>query len=195
MNSPSFRPLRVLPVALLVSVVAVSVHAATKERDQKDKDTVEAEDRSQPGLLIGIMGDRELKDFEETRQRPLFTPVRHPPLPPPPPPPPPPPKEPKPKVVKVKPPTPPTLRLIGVVMTEESKLALLLDKDRKVQRLALGDKFEGWSVAKLGADSVELRQKGERSVYRMFDNAEQTSGQARKDRGRKKKRGRRNKRR
>lgn len=126
-----------------------------------------------PGLLSGALGDRSLEDFVETRERPLFTPARHPPIPPPPPPPPPPkePKVKKPKPVKVEPPKPPSLRLVGVILTGDARLALLLDKERQVQRVAVGDEIEGWTVAKLGPSVVELKLQGERSVYRMFESA------------------------
>lgn len=120
------------------------------------------------GGLSGLLGDRTLDDFKGTRKRPLFTPARHPPRPPPPPPPPPEPKVRKPKPVKVEPPKPPSLRLVGVVMMDDSKLALLLDTDRNVRRVGVGDEVEGWSVVKLEPSLVELRLDGERSVYRMF---------------------------
>jgi len=147
-----------------------------------------------PGLFSGTMDGRTLKDFEETRERPLFTPARHPPLPPPPPPPPPPPKEPKvrePKPVKVEPPKPPSLRLVGVLMTGKSELALLLDKERNVQRVGVGDEIDGWAVVKLEPSVVELRFQNARSVYRMFDSAGRQSAGDADERGRNNKRRRR----
>ncbi|MCT8974711.1 hypothetical protein [Microbaculum marinisediminis] len=112
--------------------------------------------------LIGGIG---LKDLQQTRQAPLFTPSRQKPKPPPPPkkvekpakPPAPP-----------EPPKPPSLRLVGVVLTEEAKIALMMAQDRSVKRLALGDEIDGWAVVKLDPETVELKLKGQRSVYRMF---------------------------
>ncbi len=123
----------------------------------------ELEELEQRAALIGGI---LLNDLEQTRQLPLFTPVRHPPKPPPPPPP-------KKKVVKAPPPPPappkpPSLRLVGVVLTDDSTLALMLGGDKSVKRVALGDKIDGWSVVKLEPDMVELKLKTERSVYRMF---------------------------
>ena len=125
-----------------------------------DTDVVDALD-SRAELIGGLA----LKDLQQTRQAPLFTPSRQQPKPPPPP------KKVE-KAVKPPappaPPKPPSLRLVGVVLTDESKIALMMAQDRSVKRLLLGDEIEGWSVVKLDPEMVELKLKGQRSVYRMF---------------------------
>ena len=129
------------------------------------------------GILLGALNDKQLDDLTATRERPLFTPARHPPKPPPPPVK----KEPvvkKPKVEKPPPPPkPPSLRLIGVVMSSDDKMAMVVDKSRKVKRIGLGDEFEGWTVAKVEPEMLELTLKDERSVYRMFQ-ADASAGQS-----------------
>lgn len=133
----------------------VTISGAGSAKDDLDSLDSRAE-------LIGGIG---LKDLQQTRQAPLFTPSRQKPKPPPPPkkvekpakPPAPP-----------EPPKPPSLRLVGVVLTEEAKIALMMAQDRSVKRLALGDEIDGWAVVKLDPETVELKLKGQRSVYRMF---------------------------
>jgi len=143
------------------------------------------------GILLGALNDRNLDDLTQTRERPLFTPARHPPKPPPPPVK----KEPvvkKPKVEKPPPPPkPPSLRLIGVVMSADDKMAMVIDKSRKVKRIGLGDEFEGWTVAKVEPDMLELTLKDERSVYRMFqmDAAADADARSAVDRFRNRRRG------
>ncbi|MEJ8574477.1 hypothetical protein [Microbaculum marinum] len=161
-----------------------------QEREQEQEEAPATDANS--GLLIGIMGDRGLEDFTSTRERPLFTPARHPPLPPPPPPPPPPPAPPKaPKVKKEKPPEPPSLRLVGIVITDEQQLALLIDKERNVRRLGVGDEFDGWSLSKMNANSIEMKLKNERRVYKMFQPEDEAGNQLPFDNRGRRRRGRR----
>jgi hypothetical protein len=144
-------------VALIAAIAAVSALLGP---------AVAQEDDIQSHLLGGLTMDA----LSATRDRPLFTPVRHPPIPPPPKPPP----APKPpKVVKAppppKPPTPPKLRLVGVVMSDDTKLALLLDEKREMQRVGPGDEINGWSVVKVMPSEVELALEDQTTTFRLFD--------------------------
>lgn len=136
---------------------------------------------------LALLGGIRLNDLSETRERPLFTPARHPPLPPPPPPPPParvkaPPKPPPP------PPDPPSARLVGVVVANGDRIALLQLKDRSVSRLAVGDKLDGWSLTRVGASEVEMKLKDQRSVYRMFMSENEAATAQHKQKRRKRRR-------
>ena len=109
-----------------------------------------------------------LEDLPATRELPLFTPARHPPLPPPPPPPPPPKVVEKPERKPPAPKKPPQLRLIGVMMTDDRNVAIMMGKKRETHRIAVGDEIEGWEVVAVEPNSVELQFRKEKRVYRMF---------------------------
>ncbi|TCT06506.1 hypothetical protein EDC22_11189 [Tepidamorphus gemmatus] len=110
-----------------------------------------------------------LDDLAATRERPLFTPARHPPLPPPPPPPPPPPTlverpERQPPAAR----KPPQLRLVGVIITDDRMVAIMMGQKRQVHRLAVGDEVDGWKVVAVEPNSVKMQFRKESRVYRMF---------------------------
>lgn len=110
-----------------------------------------------------------LDDLKATRDLPLFTPARHPPPPPPPPPPPEPPQvAEKPPRKPPAPPKPPRLRLVGVIMTGDTNIALMMGQQRTVQRLAVGDEVDGWKVTSVQPHAVEMKFRKEARVYRMF---------------------------
>lgn len=114
-----------------------------------------------PGAILESL---TLEDLPATRELPLFTPARHPPLPPPPPP----------KVVEKpekKPPAPkkpPQLRLVGVIITDDRMVAIMMGQKRQVHRLAVGDEVDGWKVVAVEPNSVEMQFRKESRVYRMF---------------------------
>lgn len=109
-----------------------------------------------------------LEDLPATRELPLFTPSRHPPLPPPPPPPPPPKVVEKPQKKPPAPKKPPQLRLMGVVISDDRNVAIMLGKKRETHRIVVGDEIEGWKVVAVEPNSVELQFRKEKRVYRMF---------------------------
>ncbi|MBK1659151.1 hypothetical protein, partial [Paracraurococcus ruber] len=58
---------------------------------------------------------------------------------------------------------PPPLAASGVVLRAAGALALLRLADDRVVRATEGEEVEGWQVARIGAEAVELR-RGERAV-------------------------------
>ena len=65
---------------------------------------------------------------------------------------------------------PPPLQLVGIVLTEETKTALLLDSNNnEVHRLTSGDEFEGWSLTIVDARSVEFRSGDRVEGLKMFE--------------------------
>lgn len=106
-----------------------------------------------------------------TLERPLFVPSRRPYVPPPPPPEPAPAK---PAPVKAPPPPPPpppapppNLMVYGIQMFPEGRRALVAEQGSgQPDWIAEGEAINGWAVAAIHADGVELRD-GERS--QVFD--------------------------
>jgi len=65
---------------------------------------------------------------------------------------------------------PPPLQLVGIVLSEETKTALLLDSNNnEVHRLTSGDEFEGWSLTIVDARSVEFRSGDRVEGLKMFE--------------------------
>lgn len=56
------------------------------------------------------------------------------------------------------PPTPMNLKLMGVVVTPENKMALLTDAKGKYKRLRVQEHLEGWVLVELKTDRVTLQQ-------------------------------------
>jgi hypothetical protein len=103
-----------------------------------------------------------LKDLEQTRARPLFSPSRQPErqqinLPPPQP------------MVLTRPATPPPdLRLIGVVFgAGEKKIIVKRPSDRRPLSLGVGETIDGWRVTAIEARAFVL-ENGGRSIRLTF---------------------------
>jgi general secretion pathway protein N len=83
-----------------------------------------------------------LKQFSDTRERPIFSPSRRPP-------PPPPSTVTVAKVVvpRAKEPEKPQLSLVGTISSDEDKLGIFVDQATKnVLRLRVGEDFQGWQL-------------------------------------------------
>jgi general secretion pathway protein N len=90
-----------------------------------------------------------LKQFSDTRERPIFSPSRRPPAPPPS-------AVTVAKVVVPKPKEPeqPQLSLVGTISSDEDKFGIFVDMASKnVLRLRVGEDFQGWQL-----DSVQGRE-------------------------------------
>lgn len=116
----------------------------------------------------------DLESLEATRSLPLFTPSRTPPLVP----------EPEPVEVVAAPepaaapppPSPPPLELIGVIMTDSAKIALLRDKSTgEIVRLSSSDDYDGWSIRFVDSRTVELHSADRTETLKMFDKFEAVS--------------------
>ena len=111
----------------------------------------------------------DLDTLTATRELPLFTPSRTPPVvmetePEP---------EPEPvveaEIVEETDPEPPPLELIGIVVTEAEQVVLLLDQSTgEVQRIRPGDDFQGWTVSIIDSRTVELESEGSSQTLTMF---------------------------
>jgi len=65
---------------------------------------------------------------------------------------------------------PPPLQLVGIVLTESTQTALLLDsQSQEVHRLGSGDEYEGWSLTIVDARSVEFRSGDRVEGLSMFE--------------------------
>jgi hypothetical protein len=66
--------------------------------------------------------------------------------------------------------SPPPLQLVGIVMTEAAKTALLKDPGtNEVHRLNSGDEYEGWSVMVVDGRSIEFRSGDRVEGLKMFE--------------------------
>jgi hypothetical protein len=98
-----------------------------------------------------------LDRFSATRDRPLFSPTRHPPAvavvaPPPPPRPP-----------------PPNVALLGVVMDgEQAQAVVRAGPTAKVLRVSVGDDIGGWKVGQIEAKKLVLLLNGRMATFTMF---------------------------
>ena len=101
-------------------------------------------------LIVKLPEPSELKSYAGISERPLFNADRKPdPLPPPPPPPTPP----KPQVVLG---DLTQLKLVGVVLSGDNKLALVRRASAAILTLRVGDTLDGWKVDKIDAQGVGL---------------------------------------
>lgn len=65
---------------------------------------------------------------------------------------------------------PPSLQLVGIVLTDDEKVALLLDTgSNEVHRLASGEEYEGWAMTIVDARSVEFRSGERVEGLKMFE--------------------------
>jgi hypothetical protein len=100
-----------------------------------------------------------LKDLSQTRDRPIFTPLRRPP--------PPPvverPYVPPPRVEAKPPPEPLALSLLGTIVGDSSGVALFMEKGvpQEVVRLRIGESHQGWVLRSVHGREAML-EKGER---------------------------------
>jgi general secretion pathway protein N len=110
-----------------------------------------------------------LEGLESTRNLPLFTTTRTPPVVEATPEPPPEPEAVEPEVVEEPPPEPPALKLIGIVMTAAEQVALLSDEATgEVQRLRPGEDYDGWTLKIVDSRTVELANAEQRHTLTMF---------------------------
>lgn len=56
--------------------------------------------------------------------------------------------------------SPPDARLVGVLLTEEMRMALLTEGGKPPRRLAVGQEVDGWTIAAIEPRRVLLRQGG-----------------------------------
>lgn len=65
---------------------------------------------------------------------------------------------------------PPSLQLVGIVLSDTDKQALLLDPaSNEVHRLTSGDEYEGWALTIVDARSVEFRSGERVEGLKMFE--------------------------
>jgi hypothetical protein len=107
---------------------------------------------------VSPLAARPLDGFSATRDRPLFSPTRRPPLPPPvlvaaPPP----------------PPLPPNVALLGVIMDgEQAQAVVRAGPTEKVLRVSIGDDIGGWKVGQIEERKLVLLLNGRTATFTMF---------------------------
>jgi hypothetical protein len=117
-----------------------------------------------------------LKDLNDTRDRPIFTPSRRPPPPPvvekpyvPPPPP---------RVETKPPPEPLTLSLLGTIAGDSAGVALFMEKgSQEVVRLRTGESHQGWVLRTVHGREAML-EKGDRKETVTLPSPGDTAGAA-----------------
>jgi hypothetical protein len=130
--------------------------------------TPEAQAAPEAAVNPNPLSSLDLESLSATRSAPLFTPSRTGPVieapveavieaPPPPP-----------EVAPDEP--PPGLQLVGIVMTDAAKTALLKDPgSNEIHRLNSGDEFQGWSLIIVDARSIEFRSGERVEGLKMFE--------------------------
>jgi len=107
---------------------------------------------------VSPLAAQPLEHISSTRDRPLFSPTRHPPAPPP--------------VVAVAPPPPPPppdVALLGVVMDgEDARAVVRAGPAAKIQRVGIGDDIGGWKVGQIEARQLVLLLDGRTATFTMF---------------------------
>lgn len=107
---------------------------------------------------VSPLAAQPLERISSTRDRPLFSPTRHPPAPPP--------------VVAVAPPPPPPppdVALLGVVMDgEDARAVVRAGPAAKIQRVGIGDDIGGWKVGQIEARQLVLLLDGRTATFTMF---------------------------
>ena len=105
--------------------------------------------------------------LKQTRDRPLFSPSRRPPLAAAPPPPPPAPVA----VAKAPPLAPPADQLVltGIVLGQDTRVAVLRnDLTHEIHRVRRGERVDGWSVEEIELRSVVLSKDGRPMKLELF---------------------------
>jgi hypothetical protein len=107
---------------------------------------------------VSPLATQPLERMSNTRDRPLFSPTRHPPAPPP--------------VVAVAPPPPPPppdVALLGVVMDgEDARAVVRTGAASKILRVGIGDDIGGWKVGQIEARQLVLLLDGRTATFTMF---------------------------
>jgi hypothetical protein len=117
-----------------------------------------ADAEPQSAAAVSPLAAQPLEQLSATRDRPLFSPMRRPPVPPPivaPAPPPPPP--------------PPDITLLGVVMDgEDARAVIRTGSIAKVARVRIGDDVGGWKVGQIEAQRLVLLLGERTATFTLF---------------------------
>jgi hypothetical protein len=118
-----------------------------------------AQSQDQPaGILFNPLQAQSLDGLSATRNRPLFSPDRHPPAPPPPP------VERAPEA----PPAPPDVTLLGIVVDGEQARAIVRSGTAKIERVQIGDDISGWKVSQIEERRLLLSLDSRSATFTLF---------------------------
>jgi hypothetical protein len=109
-------------------------------------------------VAVSPLAAQPLERLSATRERPLFSPTRHPPPPPP-------------TVVAAPPPPlpPPDVALLAVVMDGDEACAVVrTGAAAQSKRVRIGDDVGGWKVGQIEAQKLVLLLDGRRATFTMF---------------------------
>ncbi len=120
-----------------------------------------AQSQDQPtGVPANPLHEPSLDRLSATRDRPLFSPSRHPPAPPPPP------VERVPEAAAPLP--PPDVTVFGIVIDGEGARAIVRSGAAKIARVQIGDDIGGWKVAQIDGRRLVLSLDGRLATFTLF---------------------------
>jgi hypothetical protein len=111
------------------------------------------------GALANPLATFSLDRLSATRERPLFSPSRRPPVAPP-----------APVAAALPPPPPPQLTLFGIVMDAEDARAIVkMEPANEIRRVRIGDDIGGWKVAQIQQRHLVLSLDSRIATFTLFD--------------------------
>jgi hypothetical protein len=150
------RPVSVAALLALTPALAVAADASPQPPPPRA-----GEGREGGAALPSPLAAQPLDRLTATRERPLFSPTRRPPVPPAPvvsapeaPPPPPP---------------PPDVALFGIVMDgDEARAVVRTGPAEKIMRVRIGDDIGGWKVSQIEGRRLVLSRDDRIATFMMF---------------------------
>jgi general secretion pathway protein N len=150
----TYRLVLFAPAAALVlaSNMIDAAHAQPRPKDQSQAPGAPS------AALLSPLAAHPLDALSATRDRPLFSPSRHPPAPPP-----------VAIAPKAPPPSPPNVTLFGVVMDgNEARAIVQAGPAKQVRRVRVGDDVGGWKVAQIEQRRLVLSLDSRLATFTMF---------------------------
>ena len=158
----SIVALAALGSALMLGGVAVTrAHAQTQPQTQPQPQVQTHAATTPAAGLVSPLAAHPADRLSATRERPLFSPSRHPPPPPPvaiisPAPPPP-------------PPGPPNVTLVGIVIdADEARAIVQSGPKNEIRRVRIGDDIGGWKVVQIEGRRLVLKLDSRLATFSMF---------------------------
>jgi type II secretory pathway component PulC len=135
-----------LVIVLLAGVIAVELYLAAT-RDSAEPGELIAEENALPAQPESRFVPPDISDFPEVLQRPLFFRDRK--LPP----------EPEPELVTTAPLVPLRLKLEGIAISSDSRVAVLRNTtNQQLLQLAEGMSYDGWLLESVSTDRTVFRR-------------------------------------
>ncbi len=147
---------------LLALVIANQLRSGLQVHQAADAERPEAGAAGGAPLERSTYTPPPMQVYGEILERPLFRPGREPP-------PPPPPEE---VAAKAAPREPLKLKLEGVAINREARVAVVRDlTSREILRLGEGDSHKGWTLEQVHARKVTFERRGEKRELELEEDA------------------------